>query len=34
MIPSIEFSSGFNFESFVRLRLTDDEGGNLLGVSF
>lgn len=34
MIPSTEFSSGFNFDSFVRLRLTDDEGGNLLGVSF
>ena len=35
MVPSSElFSSGFNFESFVRLRLTDDEGGNLLGISF
>jgi uncharacterized protein YydD (DUF2326 family) len=34
MIPSTEFSSGFNFDSCVRLRLTDDEGGNLLGVSF
>lgn len=34
MIPSTEFSSEFNFDSFVRLRLTDDEGGNLLGISF
>jgi uncharacterized protein YydD (DUF2326 family) len=34
MVPSTEFSSEFNFDSFVRLRLTDDEGGNLLGVSF
>jgi uncharacterized protein YydD (DUF2326 family) len=34
MIPSTEFSSGFSFDSFVRLRLTDDETGNLLGVSF
>ncbi|PSB17461.1 DUF2326 domain-containing protein [Phormidesmis priestleyi ULC007] len=34
MIPSTEFSPEFNFDSFVRLKLTDDEGGNLLGVSF
>lgn len=34
MVPSTEFSSGFNFDSFVRLRLTDDEVGNLLGISF
>ncbi|MEP1079329.1 DUF2326 domain-containing protein [Leptolyngbya sp. PL-A3] len=34
MVPSTDFSPGFNFKSFVRLRLTDDEGGNLLGVSF
>lgn len=34
MIPWEEFSPEFNFESYIRLRLTDDEGGNLLGVSF
>jgi uncharacterized protein YydD (DUF2326 family) len=34
MVPSTEFLPEFNFDSFVRLRLTDDEGGNLLGVSF
>lgn len=34
MIPSTEFSPGFDFSSFVRLRLTDDDEGNLLGVSF
>jgi uncharacterized protein YydD (DUF2326 family) len=34
MIPSTEFSSEFNFDSFIRLRLTDDEGGNLLGIDF
>ncbi|MBW4490600.1 MAG: DUF2326 domain-containing protein [Trichocoleus desertorum ATA4-8-CV12] len=34
MVPSAEFSPEFNFDSFVRLRLTDDEGGNLLGISF
>ncbi len=34
MIPWQELSPDFNFNSFVRLRLTDDEGGNLLGVSF
>jgi len=34
MIPSTEFSSEFNFDSFVKLRLTDDESGNLLGVGF
>jgi uncharacterized protein YydD (DUF2326 family) len=33
-IPSAAFSSEFNFNSFVRLRLTDNEGGNLLGVDF
>jgi len=34
MVPLTEFSPGFDFDSFVRLRLTDDEGGNLLGVNF
>jgi uncharacterized protein YydD (DUF2326 family) len=34
MIPSTEFPPEFSFDSFVRLKLTDDEGGNLLGVSF
>lgn len=34
MIPLTEFPPEFNFDSFVRLRLSDDEGGNLLGVSF
>lgn len=34
MVPSAEFSLGFNFDSFIRLRLTDDETGNLLGVNF
>jgi len=34
MIPRTEFSPEFDFDSFVRLRLTDDEGGNLLGVEF
>lgn len=34
MIPSTEFSSEFDFDSFIRLRLTDDEGGNLLGIDF
>ena len=34
MVPSTEFSSDFDFDSFVRLRLTDDEGGNLLGIDF
>ncbi|WP_211167947.1 DUF2326 domain-containing protein [Pseudanabaena yagii] len=34
MIPSAAFSPEFNFNSFVRLRLTDNEGGNLLGVDF
>jgi uncharacterized protein YydD (DUF2326 family) len=35
MVPRSEFASDFNFDSFVRLRLTDesDEGG-LLGVRF
>jgi uncharacterized protein YydD (DUF2326 family) len=34
MIPLKAFSPEFNFDSFVKLRLTDDEDGNLLGVSF
>ena len=34
MIPWSEFSSDFDFNSFVRLRLTDDEDGNLLGIDF
>lgn len=34
MVPSAEFSPDFDFDSFVRLRLTDNEGGNLLGVNF
>jgi uncharacterized protein YydD (DUF2326 family) len=33
-IPSAAFSPEFNFDSFVRLRLTDNEGGNLLGIDF
>jgi uncharacterized protein YydD (DUF2326 family) len=34
MIPSIELFPEFNFNSFVKLRLTDDEYGNLLGINF
>jgi uncharacterized protein YydD (DUF2326 family) len=34
MIPSAAFSPEFNFDSFVRLVLTDNEGGNLLGIDF
>jgi uncharacterized protein YydD (DUF2326 family) len=35
MIPQSEFSSDFDFDSFVRLRLTDDtDEGGLLGISF
>lgn len=34
MVPWQELSPDFDFNSFVRLRLTDDEGGNLLGVDF
>ncbi|MEH1972444.1 MAG: DUF2326 domain-containing protein [Nostoc sp.] len=35
MVPRSEFASDFNFDSFIRLRLTDesDEGG-LLGIRF
>jgi uncharacterized protein YydD (DUF2326 family) len=35
MIPrSRLFSPDFNFDSYIRLRLTDDEGGNLFGINF
>jgi len=35
MIPQSEFSPDFDFDSFVRLRLTDDtDEGGLLGISF
>lgn len=35
MIPRSEFSSDFDFDSFVRLRLTDaDDEGGLLGIRF
>jgi len=35
MIPWSEFSPDFNFDSFVRLRLTDDtDEGRLLGIRF
>lgn len=35
MIPSSEFSPSFDFNSFVRLRLTDDtDEGRLLGIRF
>lgn len=34
MVPLEELSPNFDFNSYVRLRLTDDEGGNLLGISF
>ncbi|QKQ75981.1 ABC-three component system protein [Nostoc sp. TCL240-02] len=35
MVPSSEFPLDFNFDSFVRLRLTDEnEEGGLLGISF
>ncbi|GAB4383790.1 MAG: DUF2326 domain-containing protein [Elainellaceae cyanobacterium] len=34
MIPWSQFSPDFDFNSFIRLRLTDNEGGNLLGVDF
>ncbi len=34
MVPLTEFSPEFDFDSFIRLRLTDDEGGNLFGIEF
>lgn len=34
MVPTEAFSSNFNFDTFVRLRLVDVEEGNLLGVDF
>ncbi|KAB8334718.1 DUF2326 domain-containing protein [Scytonema tolypothrichoides VB-61278] len=35
MVPRSELPLDFNFDSFVRLRLTDEsEGGGLLGISF
>jgi len=35
MIPTDDFSGGFNFNDFVRLRLTDaTEAGGLLGIRF
>ncbi|MBV9560793.1 MAG: DUF2326 domain-containing protein [Bradyrhizobium sp.] len=35
MVPMSDFSSGFNFESLVRLRLTDtDPSGSLLGFRY
>ena len=34
-LPSNEFSSDFDLESFVKLRLTDEsEGGGLLGIRY
>ena len=34
MIPKSLFPPDWDFDSFVRLTLTDDEGGNLLGMDF
>lgn len=34
MIPRAEFKEGFDFDSFVRLTLTDEPDGSLLGIRF
>jgi uncharacterized protein YydD (DUF2326 family) len=34
LIPLLDLSPNFDFNSYVRERLTDDEGGNLFGINF
>ena len=34
MIPRNDFSKSFDFESYVRLTLTDTEDGGLLGIRY
>jgi uncharacterized protein YydD (DUF2326 family) len=34
MIPNGEFSPEFDFNSFVKCTLTDNDDGNLLGINF